>query len=60
MKIFETVISYLKQPSTWRGIVAILTAAGIALEPAQVEAITVAGVALIGVIEVFRNEKPAA
>lgn len=53
----EWIIERLKEATTWRGIVALITAAGIALSPEQVEAITLLGVALIGVIEVFRKEK---
>ena len=60
MELLSKLLGYLKQPSTWRGLIAILTAAGVALQPEQVEAIVIAGVALVGVVEVFRNEKPAA
>ncbi len=51
-------IGRLKEPSTWRGIIAVVTAFGIALNPEQVAAIVTAGVSLIGMIEVFRKETP--
>lgn len=51
----------LGEASTWRGLVALLTLAGIQLAPEQAEAIATAGVALYGVIAVFfkRNPTPA-
>jgi hypothetical protein len=53
----DTIIHYLSQQSTWKGLLGLATAAGIMLEPEQVAAITAAGIALISVINVFRNEK---
>lgn len=47
------IIDRLKEKTTWRGITALLTALGVALEPSQAEAIILAGVALAGVFEVF-------
>jgi len=46
-----------KEASTWRGLVAIITAAGISLDPAQMEAIVAAGLAVIGVIGAFFPDK---
>ncbi len=48
-------ITYLRQESTWRGIVQIATAAGIALNPAQAAALIAAGTALVGIINTFKN-----
>jgi hypothetical protein len=54
----------LKEPSTWRGLFALLTAVGLKLHPEMQEAILTTGLALIGMINVFRKEsddtKPAA
>lgn len=54
----------LKEPSTWRGLLALLTAVGVKLHPEMQEAILATGLALIGMINVFRKEsndtKPAA
>lgn len=47
----------LKEASTWRGLVWIITAGGVALTEIQVEAIISAGIALTGLVEVFRGEK---
>lgn len=50
------ILRRLREPSTWRGLVLIGSAFGISLEPQQWDAITVAGMALIGLIEAFRKE----
>ena len=42
-----------KERSTWLGLTGLLTAVGIGLEPSQVEAIAVAGVAIAGLIATF-------
>ena len=57
--MFNMVFKYLEQQSTWKGLIGILTAAGIALNPEQVAAICSAGIGLISLINVFRNEKKA-
>ena len=46
----------LKEPSTWRGICAALTAVGVALEPDQIEAIVAVGLAVIGVLGAFTSD----
>lgn len=46
----------LKEDSTWRGILLCGTALGVHLEPAQANAIIAAGLALIGLINVFRRQ----
>lgn len=49
-------IDRLKEPSTWRGILAMLTAVGVKLHPELQEAIISAGLALIGLVNIFRKE----
>lgn len=49
----ETLFKYLKQHSTWQGLIGVATGFGVVLSPEQAEAIIAAGVALIGVISVF-------
>lgn len=39
----KKILEYLKQDSTWKGIVSILTAVGITLNPEQAAAITTSG-----------------
>ena len=47
----------LKEASTWRGIVWIITAGGVVLSDLQIEAIISAGMALTGLIDVFKRDK---
>ena len=50
------ILRFLKQPSTWRGITWALTLLGVSLSPEQAEAIALAGVAVVAVLEVFSDE----
>ena len=52
-------IGQLKQPSTWRGLVWILTVCGVLLTPEQTEAIVLGGMALAGLLGVFLNDAPS-
>lgn len=47
----------LDQASTYRGILMILTAIGIEIEPEYVEHIVALGISLSGLIGVFINDK---
>ena len=47
----------LKERSTWKGAVWLITACGIALTPEQTEAIITAGLAIAGVLDVFLADK---
>ena len=47
----------LGEASTWRGLVAILTAAGISISPEQTTAIVSAGLAVIGLVGVFTKDQ---
>jgi hypothetical protein len=50
-------LSHLKQPSTFRGLAVLGGLAGLSLSPQHWEAIGSAVAGVIGLIEVFRNEK---
>lgn len=50
-------IERFKEASTWRGIVALLTAIGVTLSPEQGEAIVALGLAAIGTLGVFTADK---
>jgi hypothetical protein len=52
----KIIIEYLKQESTWRGIISIATAFGITLSPDQTSAIIAAGLAAIGLINTFKKD----
>ena len=46
-----------KEASTWRGLVALVTAAGIAVSPELTEALVAAGLAIIGILGVLTADK---
>lgn len=51
------VIEIIMQPSTWRGVIWMLTAVGINLNPEQSQAIITAGMGLAGIIGAFTSDK---
>lgn len=53
------IIDRLNEPSTWRGLISVVTALGVKLRPDLGEAIITAGLGLMGIINIFRQEKPA-
>lgn len=53
----ELILARGKEASTWRGLVAIATACGVAISPAQADAIVALGLAVIGAIGVFTADK---
>jgi hypothetical protein len=50
------VIEVFKQPSTWRGLVVVVTGAGVALRPEHSEAITAGGLILAGMIGIVLEQ----
>ena len=50
------ILGQLKQPSTWRGVVWLLTAVGVGLSPEQMEAIITAGMMAAGALGVILND----
>lgn len=57
MKIVNLVLERLSENSTWRGLILVSTALGLKLEPALQEQILVAGLGLVGLINVIRQGK---
>jgi hypothetical protein len=57
MKIVEIILQRLSENSTWRGLILVVTALGLKLEPALQEQILVAGLGLVGLINVIRKGK---
>jgi len=53
------ILERLSEPSTWRGLISVLTALGVKLRPDLAEAIISAGLGAMGVINVVRKEKDA-
>lgn len=50
----------LREPSSWRGVVWILSAFGLAISPDQAAAIMAAGAAVAGAIGLFTGDQPTA
>lgn len=51
------ILDRVKEPSTWRGFVLLLTAIGVPVAPAMADAIVSAGLALAGLIGVFSSDR---
>ena len=52
----DYLISRLKESSIYSGILALLSAVGLTVDPEQFSALAAAVMALVGVFEVFRRE----
>ena len=53
----QYILERAKEPSTWRGLVLVLTAAGVPLAPGMSEAIISIGLALAGLIGAATPDK---
>ena len=53
----QWILDRLKEPSTWRGIVLVLTAAGVQIQPAMIEAVISIGIGAAGLIGVVTSDK---
>lgn len=54
--MIDVLKSYLRQPSTWRGLALLLSAFGVVVDPGLVEQVGVGVVGLIGLAELAKNE----
>ena len=50
-------IERLKEPSTWRGIILLVTACGVPVAPAMAEQIITIGMAAAGLVGIFTPDK---
>jgi hypothetical protein len=57
--IKDHVIDNAQEPSTWRGVVYVLTAAGLQLDPEQQAVIVSVGLAIAGLIALTFKDKGA-
>jgi hypothetical protein len=57
MKALVAVLDYLKYPSTWKGIIGLVTAFGVALSPELAEKLIAFGMAGVGFIQVFIDDR---
>lgn len=58
MAFLDWLLDRLQEPSTWRGIIQALTAAGIVIDPSIAIQIIAIGTALVGLINILRREPP--
>lgn len=49
----DYMLNRMREPSTWRGFIMLLTALGVALDAVQTEAVIALGMALVGAVGVF-------
>lgn len=56
MKVINTILEYFLHTSTWKGLIAIATAAGVTIEPGLSDKIIAAGLALVGLIQVLVDD----
>lgn len=56
-KNFETILRYLGQSSTYKGLFSVLAAFGVALKPEMADAIIACALGIIGLINVIIDEK---
>lgn len=59
MAVFDTLLNYLVQPSTYKGIFTILGAFGVVVSDGLTQAIIAACVAVFGLIDVIIDENAA-
>lgn len=57
MKIVDTLLNYLGQSSTWRGLILVGGSLGWSLSPSHNEAIIAAALGVVGLINVLRKGK---
>jgi len=55
MNTIDRLIEKLSQESTWRGIVALIMAIGVSIDPERANQIIAAGMTIIGLINVIKN-----
>ena len=53
----DYILDRAKEASTWRGIILVLTAAGVPIAPGMSDAIVSVGLALAGLVGVFTSDK---
>jgi hypothetical protein len=53
--LLNTILEKLTENSTWRGLILLSTAVGVKIEPQLQESIIVAGLGLVGLINVIRK-----
>jgi len=60
MAFFNFILARLKERSTWLGIIAAVTLAGVKISPELAEQIATAGGMVASAVAIFTSDKPAA
>ena len=50
------IIERFQQESTWRGIITVIMAVGVVLNPDQIEAVVSVGLAIVGLINICKKD----
>ena len=53
----DYIVERAKEPSTWRGVILLLTAIGVPIAPVMAEAIVSVGLAVAGLIGIATSDK---
>ncbi len=56
--MLEYILARLKEASTWRGLILVVTAFGLALTPEQAELVTTVGLGLAGLLGTLTADAP--
>jgi hypothetical protein len=56
--VIDYIVARAKEPSTWRGVVVLLTGLGVSLKPEFAESIVTVGALIAGGIAVATSDKP--
>ncbi len=54
--MFNRILTAFSQESTWRGIIALVTASGVLISPELASNIIASGLSLIGIINIVKNK----
>ena len=55
-QVLRNLLNRFSQESTWRGLIAVLTAFGVTMDPTQANAIMATGLFMIGTINLAKND----
>jgi hypothetical protein len=54
--LFKYILNRLKEPSTWQGLIGLVTAGGVSMNPEQVAQVVTLGMAVAGSVGVLTKD----
>jgi hypothetical protein len=57
MTFFSWILERLKEANTWYGLIAVISSAGVQLDPALTQQIAIVGVGAAGLVGIITKEK---